>query len=113
MQHDKMERRDSRRFSLQLPLSGWTLGRERTFIAGETINIASRGILFKVREPIPVNAQLEMHIEWPVRSGKGDLMELSGIALVVRTTRHLVGVHWWQCSLRPKKNVKSAFLAAG
>jgi hypothetical protein len=113
MQHNGTERRASRRFSLQLPLSGWTLGKQRTFIAGETINIASRGILFTAREPIPINAKLEVHIDWPVRSGNGEQMELNGIALVVRTTRYLVGAHLWQCSLRPKNKIKSTFLAAG
>jgi len=113
MRHEGMDRRASRRFSLRLPISAWTLGAQRTFIAGETINIGSRGILFAMRQPVPVNAKLEVHVEWPVRSGKGEAMELSGIALVVRATRHQAGAQLWQCSLRPKNKVKAAFPTAG
>lgn len=98
-----LERRASRRFSIQLPLWGWLVGKTRTLTMGETINISSLGVLFAAQEPVAVGTKLEVHIDWPLRSRKGELMELAGLAFVVRSTQFVVAARFSQCALQVKE----------
>jgi hypothetical protein len=91
----RLERRSRQRYPLKMPLSGRFAGKRGGSITGETVNLSSRGILFIADEVIPVHAQIELEIQWPVRSGTGKPLRLSVFATAVRSTRKLVAARIW------------------
>jgi hypothetical protein len=63
--------------------------------AGKTYDISTRGIMFRCGQPLPVNAKVEMIIDWPAKHGdrypifllaSGDVVRIRGKKIAVRMT---------------------------
>lgn len=95
------ERRSRRRYPLEMALAGRFIGKRAGRISGKTVNLSSQGILIAARDGIPVNAMVELQIEWPVCSGEGEPVRLYVFATVVRSVRNLVAARIWSARLVP------------
>jgi hypothetical protein len=94
---DSGERRLSWRYKVGLGIQvrvadGRTVSKWR---AGKTYDISTRGILFRCAQPVPVNARVEMIIDWPARHddrypifllASGDVVRIRGKKIAVRIT---------------------------
>jgi len=101
------DRRSRRRYPLHMTLTGRSLGKRPISIVGVTVNMSSQGVLFAVSEAVPAHARIELQIDWPVRSGKGEAQQLSVLATVVRSARNLVAGRIWRHDLEVTSNAKS------
>jgi hypothetical protein len=94
---DSGERRLSWRYKIGLGIQvrvaeGRTVSKWRT---GKIYDMSTRGILFRCGQPLPVNAQVEMIIDWPAKQddrypifllASGDVVRIRGKKIAVRMT---------------------------
>jgi hypothetical protein len=94
------ERRGAARYDLQLQLRYRVIEGNRSIWRGTglTADISRTGIRFVAPRPVPVNARMELTIDWPVRFGGMYPMELSinGSVLRCEGTEVVVKVASWQ-----------------
>lgn len=102
------ERRSWQRYPLHMLLSGRFLTRWEGSVAGETVNLSSHGILFAAENAIPINAQIELQIDWPMRSLEDEPLQLFVFATVVRSTGKLVAARIWNYVIRKSVQTESA-----
>ncbi|QNI30353.1 PilZ domain-containing protein [Alloacidobacterium dinghuense] len=74
--------RFSVRFPLRLPVVILSENREFT---GMTENISANGVLFRLKEPLPVNASVEFLLEIPAGELCGDTAAVHCLGRVVRS----------------------------
>ena len=84
------ERRARQRYPLRLPLSYRILRRGQKSELGETIDISSKGVLFKAAQPIPIRTGLEILADWPVAGPGGGILKLELFARTIRSNGDLV-----------------------
>jgi c-di-GMP-binding flagellar brake protein YcgR len=90
------ERRQSRRYKIGLTLQfrvseGRTISRWR---AGKTCDMSTGGLVFRCGQELPVNAHIEMIIDWPSKQDEqpiclraaGHVMRRQGRKIAVRMT---------------------------
>ena len=80
------ERRQDRRYHLQLELK-WKLIRRRRVLdtgTGQTVNVSSGGILFEAGRHLPEGLNVELSISWPVLLHNLAPMQLVAIGKIVR-----------------------------
>lgn len=75
-----MERRKSRRYPIECPVSFRQLdsGKASPPGRGTTLNMASRGLLLATDQRLPEGASVELAVEWPAR-----LNSRTGLKLVI------------------------------
>jgi hypothetical protein len=93
------ERRQDRRYHLQLELK-WKLIRRRRLLdtgAGRTIDVSSRGIRFDAGRHLPEGLNVELSISWPVLLhnvapmllvATGKIVRCDGRQVAIRTVQH-------------------------
>ncbi len=86
---DGAERRESRRFTLRLPLRYRAEGQSGT---GEVLNISSRGVLFTIGDNQVPAGQVELFISWPVLLDEAVALNLVAVGPVVRSETGTVAV---------------------
>jgi hypothetical protein len=109
------ERRLSWRYKVGLAIQvrvseGRTVSRWRT---GKTYDMSTRGIMFRCGQPLPVNAQVEMIIDWPAKQDDRFPIFLLAAGDVVRTRGKKIAVRMTFCRMviekaRPKLMVAAA-----
>jgi len=102
------DRRSRRRYPLHMTLTGRSLGKRPVSIVGVTVNMSSQGVLFAASEAVPAHARIELQIDWPVRSGKGETQQLSVLATVVRNSTNLIAGRIWRHDLEVTSSAKSS-----
>ena len=81
------ERRDDRRYPLQLELK-WKLIRRRRVLdtgTGRTIDVSSGGVLFDAGRHLPEGLNVELSIAWPVLLHNVAPMQLVAIGKIARS----------------------------
>jgi hypothetical protein len=78
------EQRKSQRFELKLPLEIVRAGSLPVNTTGETKNLSSSGVLFKLDAPLPVGESIEYIITLPVTRAGGPAVRLRCMGKVVR-----------------------------
>ena len=81
------ERREDRRYDIQLELR-WKLIRRRRVIdtgTGRTVDLSSGGIMFETGRDLPVGLNVELSIQWPVRLHNVAPLQLIVSGRIVRT----------------------------
>ena len=88
------ERRDDRRYSIELDLRYKVIARTRVQIKGNgrTVNMSSGGILFSADQSLPVGAFVELSIHWPVLLQNTCPLALLVVGRVVRFENSTVAV---------------------
>src|SRR6516162_6477338 len=93
------DRRQDRRYQLQLELK-WTLIRRRRVLdtgTGHTLDVSSGGILFDAGRHLPEGLNVELAIAWPVLLhnvapmqlvASGKIIRCSGRQVAIKTTQH-------------------------
>ena len=96
------DRREDRRYSLQLELK-WKLIRRRRVLdtgAGHTIDLSSGGILFDAGRRLPEGLNAELSICWPVLLHNDAPLQLVVAGKIVRGSGHLVAIQTTQHEFR-------------
>ncbi len=98
------DRRSTRRFELNLELECRILKGKKTIRceAGATSNIASGGVLFQTREPVPAGSRVELTVSWPVAVGEMLPVDLVLLGTVVRNGDGWVAVRIARYAFRTK-----------
>jgi hypothetical protein len=81
------ERREDRRYDIQLELR-WKLIRRRRVIdtgTGRTLDLSSGGIMFETGRDLPAGLNVELSITWPVRLHNVAPLQLIVSGRIVRT----------------------------
>jgi hypothetical protein len=88
------DRRDDRRYSIELELRYKVIARTRIQLSGigRTLNMSSGGILFSVDQGLPVGAFVELSILWPVLLQNTCALTLLVVGRVVRFENSTVAV---------------------
>jgi len=68
---------------------------------GRTVNMSSRGLLFRTEGQLLVGQQLEIGIKWPSQLGHQGAGNLFARATVVRARKGLAAVSIEKCGFRP------------
>jgi hypothetical protein len=102
---DVFERRKSARFEIHAEVRYRILSRSgRVTAFGKTVNISSGGVLFTTDQRIPLRAQVELAIEWPVRlNDKTDLC-LVILGQVIRSAEMSAAIEIVQYEFRTKSH---------
>lgn len=81
------ERRKTARYGLELELNYSLLSQDTVVASGKgtTVNLSSRGVLFRPEGPASVGCAVRLLIMWPVALGDGTLLQLFIDGLVLRT----------------------------
>jgi hypothetical protein len=96
------ERRQDRRYHLQLELK-WKLIRRRRLLdtgAGRTIDVSSGGIRFDAGRHLPEGLNVELSISWPVLLHNVAPMQLVAIGKIVRCDGRQVAIQTIQHEFR-------------
>ena len=96
------ERRQNRRYHLQLELR-WKLIRRRRVLdagTGRTIDFSSGGILFDAGRHLPEGLNIELSISWPVLLHNAAPMQLVMTGKIVRATSQNVAIQTAQHEFR-------------
>jgi PilZ domain len=88
------DRRDDRRYSIELDLRYKVIARTRVQLngAGRTLNMSSGGILFNTDQSLPLGAFVELSIHWPVLLQNTCPLTLLVVGRVVRFENSTVAV---------------------
>lgn len=88
------DRRDDRRYPIDLELRYKVITRSRLQVAGEgrTFNMSSGGVLFGVDQNLPAGAFVELSIQWPVLLQKATPLTLLIVGRVVRSDDRRVAI---------------------
>lgn len=88
------DRRDDRRYPIELELRYKVLARSRTHLrgSGRTLNMSSGGILFGGDQHLPAGAFVELSIHWPVLLQNTCQLTLLVVGRVVRSVDGAVAV---------------------
>ena len=96
------DRRQNRRYHLQLELR-WKLIRRRRVLdagTGRTIDFSSGGILFDAGRHLPEGLNIELSIAWPVLLHNSAPMQLVTTGKIVRATSQSVAIQTIQHEFR-------------
>ena len=96
------ERRQDRRYGLQLELK-WKLIRRRRVLdtgTGQTIDVSSGGILFDTGRHLPEGLNVELSISWPVLLHNVAPMQLIAAGKIVRADGRRVAIQTVQHEFR-------------
>ena len=88
------DRRDDRRYPIELELRYKVVARNRTPLEGEgrTMNMSSGGVLFGGAHSLPAGASIELSINWPVLLQNTRPLTLLIIGRVVRSEDNRIAV---------------------
>lgn len=87
------ESRAAQRFSIHLDVKYVILGaKDRQEATGRTVNISTKGILFRTARPLPVGTRIQIAIRWPVLLYNTTPMRLIIAGSVVRCDQECVAV---------------------
>jgi hypothetical protein len=88
------ERRGNRRYHLELDVRYKVLRRGGVLFegTGKTVDISTRGLMFATPALIPVGAQIEITVSWPIRVSGIYPIQLSVMGYVVRSDAGGTGV---------------------
>jgi hypothetical protein len=88
------DRRDDRRYPIELELQYKVLARSRTHLQGDgrTLNMSSGGILFGGDQNLPAGAFVEISIHWPVLLQNACPLTLLIVGRVVRSEDQRIAV---------------------
>lgn len=88
------DRRDDRRYPIELELQYKVLARNRTHLrgSGRTRNMSSGGVLFGGDQDLPPGAFVELSIRWPVLLQNTSPLTLLVVGRVVRSGDRTVAV---------------------
>ena len=88
-----IERRSGFRYPVSVELSYRELRGKKTLMGwGKTINISTSGILFGAEHPLPVDADVELMLRWPVLLNDEVLLHLKANGRVVRTVGNCAAI---------------------
>ena len=96
------DRRDDRRYHLQLEVK-WNLIRRRRVLdsgVGQTVDLSSGGILFDAGRRLPEGLNVELSIAWPVLLHNLAPMQLVASGRIVRTNGRHVAIQTVQHEFR-------------
>jgi hypothetical protein len=96
------DRRQDRRYQLQLDLK-WKLIRRRRVLdtgTGQTVDISSGGILFDAGRHLPDGLNVELSISWPVLLHNVAPMQMVATGKIVRGNGRLVAIQTTQHEFR-------------
>src|SRR6185369_6443106 len=88
------DRRDDRRYPIELELRYKVIARSRMQLngGGKTLNMSSGGVLFGGDQSLPAGAFVELSIHWPVLLQDTCPLTLLIVGRVVRCENHTVAV---------------------
>jgi len=88
------DRREDRRYPIELELQYKVLARSRTHLrgSGRTLNMSSGGVLFDVDQNVPAGAFVELSIRWPVLLQNTSPLTLLVVGRVVRSDAWTVAI---------------------
>src|SRR5205085_4327499 len=96
------ERRNDRRYSLQLDLK-WKLIRRRRLLdtgSGHTIDLSSGGILLETGRHLPEGLDVELSIAWPVLLHNQKPLQLAVCGRIVRSQGGMIAIQMLQHEFR-------------
>jgi hypothetical protein len=96
------ERRQDRRYELQLEVK-WKLIRRRRVLdtgIGQTIDMSSGGILFDAGRNLPAGLNVELSVTWPVLLHNVAPMQLLAVGKIVRSVGRRVAIQTTQHEFR-------------
>ncbi|MDP9054507.1 MAG: PilZ domain-containing protein [Acidobacteriota bacterium] len=93
---DLSDRRNSQRFPLQLSVKYRVIGDgpEGNWCVTETLNISSKGILFKTEDSVQLGRGVEAFVSWPVALDKRVALKLALRGPVVRSEGNRTAVRF-------------------
>jgi hypothetical protein len=97
------ERRDNRRYGLQLELT-WKLMRRRRVLdtgSGRTFDLSSSGIIFYAGRALPEGLNVELLIAWPVLLHDVAPLQLTVAGRIVRCEDCMIAIQMVQHEFRP------------
>ena len=96
------DRRDDRRYPIELELKYKLIRRKRVLDTGvgHTIDLSSGGVLFQAERPLPAGLNVELSITWPVLLHNVAPMRLLVIGKIVRSDRSRIAVRTVQHEFR-------------
>jgi PilZ domain len=104
------DRRDDRRYPIELQLRYKVLARSRPQLlgGGRTVNISSGGVLFGGDQNLPLDAFVELSIYWPVLLQNTCPLTLLIMGRVVRCEDHTIAVKAsrYEFITRPVRNAQ-------
>ena len=88
------DRREDRRYPIELELKYKVVARSRTPVegGGRTVNMSSGGVLFGGEQSLPAGAFVELSINWPVLLQNSRPLTLLIMGRVVRSDNNRVAV---------------------
>ena len=108
----QVEVRARRRYPLELQLSGRVLGEPDGRLKGITVNMSSEGLLFVADRPVPLYSRLQLSLEWPVHSERGERLELIVSATAVRVLGNTVAARIGNYGVRAVTEATPAVLVS-
>src|ERR1051326_8201453 len=103
------DRRDDRRYPIELEMRYRLLSRNRAPIhgAGRTVNISSGGVLFGGDQNLPAGAFVELSINWPVMLQQTCPLTLVIKGRIVRSDENIVAVKMnrYEFHTRPSRSL--------
>ena len=96
------DRRDDRRYDIQLDLR-WKLIRRKRVLetgTGRTLDLSSGGILFETDRPLPVGLNVELSVAWPVMLHNVASMQLVISGRIVRAAGQRTAIQMTQHEFR-------------
>lgn len=97
-------RRANKRFKIGLDVEFRVLKGKKTILfgTGRTCNMSGRGILFTVKDYLPVGSRVELALTWPIADFNLSPLILVLLGTVVRTDDRGVAVRIARYHFRPK-----------
>lgn len=101
-QHKQKERRANVRFPFVTEIRYWFIGGKGDLEEhhGTTVNISSRGVLFRADASVPVGRRLQLVINWPVKLNNQCGLKFFARGKVIRSEDTLVAVALRQYEFR-------------
>jgi hypothetical protein len=96
------DRREARRYSIQLELR-WRLIRRRRLLgngAGSALDFSSGGVMFDAGRPLPAGLDIELSIDWPFLLNEDSPLQLVVSGRIVRCNRNNISLRIVQHEFR-------------
>jgi hypothetical protein len=99
------ERRLSRRYEVDLAIRVRTLqtGTESEWLDGTVLDLSNTGISFQCRRPLPMNAPIEIIIDWPSKQDGPNAICLRASGRVVRSHDDRIAARMSSCRMGIEK----------
>ncbi len=104
------ERRDHRRYRIEMELGWQILHRGRLLLvgSGRTIDLSSGGVSFNAGQPLPVGTKIELAIAWPVLLDSTTPLQLIVHGCTVRSLGSHVAIRIDQHEFRTRARLSVA-----